>query len=135
MTCAMRFSLLPVADDSGCGPPYIMLKWSIWKKLLYQSTVMKKSDTRLAQTEQLEACFTSEQKELFQMAAELEGITLYDFIVRSAQEQASHIIAEHNRIRLGFEDSLAFAESLLDPPEPNQRMMAAAAAYKRAIGL
>lgn len=96
---------------------------------------MKKSDTILAQTEQLEVCFTSEQKELFQMAAELEGITIYDFIVRSAQEQASHIIAEHNRIKLGFEDSLAFAESLLDPPEPNQRMMAAAAAYKRAIGL
>lgn len=101
---------------------------------------MKKSDTRLAQTEQLEACFTSDfsgtvQKELFQMAAELEGITLYDFIVRSAQEHASNIIAEHNRIKLGFEDSLAFAESLLDPPEPNKRMMAAAAAYKREIGL
>lgn len=96
---------------------------------------MKKTDASIAQIKQLEACFTSEQKELLQMAAELEGITLYDFIIISAQERAQVTIAEHNRIKLDLEDSLAFAESLLDPPEPNQRMMAAAAAYKRAMGL
>lgn len=96
---------------------------------------MQKLDSKLTPAEQLEACFTSQQKELLQMAAELEGLTLYDFIVRSAQERAQVTIAEHNRIKLNFEDSLAFAESLLDPPEPNQRMLAAAAAYKRAMGL
>ena len=40
-------------------------------------------------------------------------------------------IAEHNRIKLGPEDSRAFAESLLEPPEISDRMMAAAAEYKQ----
>ena len=52
--------------------------------------------------------------------------------MRSAQAQARRVIEEHTRLQLSIEDSQAFVEALLNPPEPNARMIAAAAEYKRA---
>jgi uncharacterized protein (DUF1778 family) len=88
-----------------------------------------------AKPKRLEARLTTEQKELLQLAAEIEGTTITDFVVRSAQTEARRIIEEHTRLRLSLEDSQAFVEALLHPPEPNARMMAAAAEYKQAIDL
>jgi uncharacterized protein (DUF1778 family) len=85
--------------------------------------------------ERLEARLTSEQKELLQLAAEIEGTTLTDFVIRSAQSQARRVIAEHNQIKLTLQDSQAFVESLINPPAPNDHMMKAAAEYKKAMGL
>lgn len=83
--------------------------------------------------ERLEARLTSEQKELLLIAAEIEGTTLTDFVIRSASLQARQIIAEHTRIQLSLEDSQAFVESLLNPPESNSRMLAKAREYKQEI--
>lgn len=85
--------------------------------------------------ERLEARLTAEQKELLQQAAELEGTSLTQFVVSSAQEQARRLIEEHTRLQLGREDSQAFVESLLNPPQPNVRMKAQAQEYKRSLGL
>ena len=85
--------------------------------------------------ERLEARLTSEQKELLQRAAQLEGTTLTDFVVRSAQEQARRVIEEHTLIKLSLEDSQAFARALLNPSKPNARMMAVAIEYKDSMGL
>jgi uncharacterized protein (DUF1778 family) len=84
--------------------------------------------------ERLEARLTASQKELLQQAATLEGTSLTEFVVRSAQQQARRVIEEHTQIKLGLEDSQAFVESLLNPPNPNSRMMAAADEYKRSLG-
>jgi uncharacterized protein (DUF1778 family) len=84
--------------------------------------------------ERLEARLTASQKELLQQAATLEGTTLTEFVVRSAQQQARRVIEEHTLIKLGLEDSQSFVESLLNPPDPNTRMMAEAAEYKRSLG-
>jgi uncharacterized protein (DUF1778 family) len=91
--------------------------------------------SQLSKKERLEARLTSEQKELLQIAAEIEGTTLTDFVIRSAQSHARRVISEHNQIKLSLEDSQSFVESLLNPPAPNERMMKAAAEYKKAIGL
>src|SRR6476469_11133583 len=88
-----------------------------------------------AKPKRLEARLTTEQKELLQLAAEIEGTTITDFVVRSAQTEARRIIEEHTRLQLSLEDSQAFVEALLNPPEPNARMMAAAAEYNQAIDL
>ena len=53
--------------------------------------------------------------------------------MRSAQTQARRLIEEHTRLQLSLEDSQVFVEALLNPPEPNARMIAAAAEYKQAI--
>ena len=47
--------------------------------------------------------------------------------------EARLTIEEYTRLQLSLEDSQAFVEALLSPPEPNARMMAAAAEYKQAI--
>ncbi|AFZ56387.1 DUF1778 domain-containing protein [Anabaena cylindrica FACHB-243] len=97
--------------------------------------MLNTEQSQTAKKERLEARLTSEQKELLQRAAEIEGTTLTDFVVRSAQAQARRVIEEHTRIKLSLEDSQAFVASLLNPPEPNQRMMKAAAEYKQAMEL
>jgi uncharacterized protein (DUF1778 family) len=90
---------------------------------------MPSSLKKSSKKERLEASLTSEQKELLLIAAEIEGTTLTDFVIRSSQKQALQVIAEHTRIQLSLEDSQAFVESLLNPPEANSRMLAKAREY------
>jgi|AGTN01.3.fsa_nt_gi Uncharacterized protein conserved in bacteria len=85
-------------------------------------------------SERLEARISAEQKALFQRAAELQGRTLTDFIVASVQDAAVRTIDEMQVIRLSVEDSKAFAEALLNPPEPNERLRAAARRYMDVMG-
>jgi len=84
-----------------------------------------------AKEERLEARLSATQKELIQQAALLEGTTLSDFVVRSASEEARRIVEKHTSIELSLKDSQAFVEALLNPPEPNERMIAAAQKYKQ----
>jgi uncharacterized protein (DUF1778 family) len=82
----------------------------------------------------LEARISREQKRLFQRAADLQGRTLTDFVVSSAQEAAVRTIGEMQIIRLNGEDSRVFAETLLSPREPTERLRAAARRYREMIG-
>jgi len=87
-----------------------------------------------ARRERLEARITPEQKELFQYAASLEGRSLTDFVISSVQAAAEASIERHRIIRLSMQDSLAFAEALLHPPEPNDELRAAYARYRELTG-
>jgi uncharacterized protein (DUF1778 family) len=71
---------------------------------------------------------------LFQRAAELQGRTLTDFLVSSAHEAAVRTIEEMRLIRLSAEDSRTFAEALLNPRRPSEKLRAAARRYMEAIG-
>ncbi len=82
--------------------------------------------------ERLEARVSREQKELFQRAAELQGRTLTDFVVASAHQAAVRTIEEMATIRLGAEESRAFADAVLNPREPTERLRAAARRYLEA---
>ncbi len=93
------------------------------------------SEEKSSKPERLEARLTREQKDLLQRAADLEGRTLTDFVVSHAQEAAIRTIQERTIIKLSQSDSLAFVESLLNPPEPSTRMQAAATEYKLSVGL
>ena len=88
-------------------------------------------DRGTAKRERLEARVSAEQKALLQRAADLQGRTLSDFIIGSAQRAAEEIIREHTVITLTAQDSRAFVEALLNPPAPNERLRAAAARYKQ----
>jgi uncharacterized protein (DUF1778 family) len=83
--------------------------------------------------ERLEARVTREQKELFHRAAALEGRTVTDFVVRSAQLAAEQTISRHEQAVLTARESQAFVEALLSPQEPNKALRAAAARYRRVI--
>lgn len=81
----------------------------------------------------LEARVKPEIKALWQKAAELEGRTLTDFVVASVQEAAYQVIERHEKLKLDEEDSKAFVDALLDPPQPNKFLVAAALRYKETI--
>lgn len=88
---------------------------------------------RVTKSERLEARVTLQQKMLLQRAAELRGLSLTDFLVTSAQTVAEATIREHNVITLTAQDSLAFAEALLSPREPNEALRAAFARHDENI--
>jgi len=87
-----------------------------------------------ARNERLEARISRAQKELFQRAAELQGRALTDFVIASAHDAAVRVIEETQTIRLGAEDSRAFAEALIKPREPNARLKSAAERYLKFVG-
>lgn len=81
--------------------------------------------------ERLEARITPAQKEILQYAAELEGRSLTDFVVSSAQATAKRIIQEHEILLLSTKDREAFVNALLNPPAANDKLLRAARRYKQ----
>lgn len=80
-------------------------------------------------SDRLEARISAEQKALFRRAAELQGRTLTDFVVTSAQEAALRTIEDFRTVRLNTAESRAFAEAVLNPLEPTERLRIAARRY------
>lgn len=84
--------------------------------------------------ERLEARVSSEQKALFQRAADLQGRSLTDFVVSALQDAAEDAIRSHHVITLSARDSHIFANALINPPEPNEYARKAAAEYRAFTG-
>jgi uncharacterized protein (DUF1778 family) len=82
-----------------------------------------------ARNERLEARVSAAQKDLFLRAAELQGRTLTDFVIASVHEAAVRTIEEMQSIQLSAQESRAFAEAMLNPREPTERLKAAARRY------
>lgn len=83
--------------------------------------------------ERLEARVSREQKNLLERAAALEGRSITDFVVASAQAAAVEAIQRHEVITLTGRDSLAFAQALMNPPAPNEQLRAAARRHRELI--
>lgn len=77
----------------------------------------------------LEARLTDEQKTLLQLAAELRGQSLTEFVVRASEDAATKALERAGVIVLSQRDSAAFVETVLNPPEPGPQLRAAAARY------
>lgn len=69
-------------------------------------------------TARLEARITPGLQALLKRAAELDGRTVTDFVVTAAQEAAERRVEQAHVIRLSLEDQRAFADAILNPPEP-----------------
>jgi uncharacterized protein (DUF1778 family) len=89
----------------------------------------------LKKAERIEARLNSEQKHRIEYAASIKGTSLSDFIIGSADAAAARTIQEHETWTLTGKDREVFVNAFLHPPEPSQRMKAAAARYKKRIGL
>ena len=72
--------------------------------------------------ERLEARVTHEQKKLIERAAELEGRSLTDFLVTSAQAAARQVIHEREILQLTSRERELFVNAILNPPEPNEKL-------------
>ena len=84
-----------------------------------------------AKSERLEARISGAKKAYLQHAAELSGRSLSEFIVDSAQAEATRVIKEHEAIQLNPAEQVAFVTALLAAAEPNNRLRQAAAKYRQ----
>ena len=82
----------------------------------------------------LEARISAEEKELFKRAADLQGCSLTEFVVRSAQEAARKAVREHQMMSLTARDTEAFIKALLKPPAPGKILKRAAERYQKVMG-
>ena len=84
--------------------------------------------------ERVEARITSAQKKLLERAAALEGRSLTDFVLASAEAAAAETVSRHQLLKLTPEDQKTFTDGLLNPPMPNRALRVAVARYRAAQG-
>ena len=70
----------------------------------------------------IDARLTPEQKAVIQHAADLQSRSVSDFVIECAYAEAERTIREHEIITLSAQESMRFAELLLDPPAPGERL-------------
>lgn len=96
--------------------------------------MLKTAQAKRARSGRLEARISHAQKELFLRAARLQGRSLTDFLVASAQEAALETVRTHDAVRLSDRDREAFVSALLAPPAPSKALRAAAKRYRKRTG-
>ena len=74
----------------------------------------------------------AEEKSLLVRAAALEHTNLTEFVIRTAVANAKEVIELNERQELSERDSLQVMDLLENPPEPNEKLMAAAFAMPKA---
>ena len=81
----------------------------------------------------LDARLNEEQKVLIQKAADLEGRTMTDFVLHSAEAAAERTIEQRAMLILTARETEAFVDALLNPAEPGPVLRNAARHYKRVV--
>lgn len=84
--------------------------------------------------ERLELRATSDQKRLIKRAAELTGTTVAAYTLSHVQEAAAATIRDFESLFLRDEAREVFVQALLNPPEPNEALKAAATRHRQ-LGL
>ena len=102
---------------------------------MFRTDTHTKAPGKRPRAERLEARITKAQKELFVRAAELQGRSLTDFLVASAQEAALATVRTHDAVRLSERDRETFVSALLTPPTPAKTLQQAAKRYRKRTGL
>jgi len=82
-----------------------------------------------------DARLTEHQKVLLQRAADLEGRTITDFVLHSAETAAERTIRERAMLILTARESEMLVESILNPRAPGPVLRRAARQYKKQFGV
>jgi|SRR5579872_6250671 len=96
--------------------------------------VARKRKGPKAKAYRFDARLNEEQKVLIQKAADLEGRTMTDFVLHSAEAAAERAIEERAMLILSARQSEAFVDAILSPAEPGPVLRAAARHYKKTVG-
>jgi uncharacterized protein (DUF1778 family) len=96
---------------------------------------MPKTDTRTrsrtaSRPQRLEARISKAQKDLFVRAADLQGRSLTDFVIASAQAAALETVRTHDALSLSDRDRQTFVSALLSSPTPAAALQRAAKRYR-----
>ena len=82
-----------------------------------------------------DARLTADQKRLIQRAADLEGRSMTDFVLQSAEAAAERTIQERAMLILSVRETEVFVNAILHPAEPRSVLRKAAREYKKFAGL
>ncbi|CAD6557238.1 hypothetical protein LMG27952_06321 [Paraburkholderia hiiakae] len=80
------------------------------------------------------ARLSAEKQEILQLAADLSGSTLNQFIVQAALRAAEQVIEQEEvirSIRLTMDESKRFFALLDEPPQPNEVLQRAMARFRK----
>jgi uncharacterized protein (DUF1778 family) len=84
-------------------------------------------------TARLEARIPVQVYDQMQRAARLRGMTLTGYLIATAGEDARRVVEDAEIMRLARADQIRFAEALINPPEPNERLARAAKQHAQLI--
>ncbi len=76
---------------------------------------------------------TSQEQEDLQMAADMVGAEIREFVVQAALEKAKQVIAAESPLVLTRRESLRLLELIENPPPRNERFLQAQARYQKLI--
>ncbi|BAI99013.1 hypothetical protein Sj15T_10100 [Sphingobium sp. TA15] len=85
------------------------------------------------ETARLEARIPVQVYDQMQRAARLRGMTLTGYLLATAGEDARRAVEDADILRLAREDQIRFAQALIDPPTPNDRLKRAASRHRELI--
>jgi uncharacterized protein (DUF1778 family) len=92
--------------------------------------MMPQDQTRTAR---VEARIAPDALAIVKRAAEIQGRSVSDFMVAAAQEAAARTIEQTHIIQLSIEDQRAFADAILNPPEPTPALRRAFRRHRELI--
>jgi uncharacterized protein (DUF1778 family) len=84
-------------------------------------------------TARLEARIPVQIYDQMQRAARLRGMTLTGYLIATAGEDARRVVEDAEIMRLARADQIRFAEALINPPKPNERLTRAAKRHAELI--
>jgi uncharacterized protein (DUF1778 family) len=85
------------------------------------------------ETARLEARVPVQVYDHMQRAARLRGMTLTGYLIATAGEDARRVVEDADIMRLARQDQIRFAQALIDPPKPNERLSRAAKRHAELI--
>ena len=86
-------------------------------------------------TTRLKARLSADVMARLKRAAEIQGLTLTDFVVAAADDAARRAIEQTGIIRLSVKDQRKIAAAILDPPKPAPALRRAAKCYRELFGV
>ena len=93
----------------------------------------KRRKTPSAKTYRFDARLNEEQKILIQRAADLEGRTMTDFVLHSAEDAAERTIHERTILIASARETEIFVNALLNPSKPGSVLRVAAQHSKETL--
>jgi uncharacterized protein (DUF1778 family) len=91
--------------------------------------------TKPARSWRFDARLKADQKLLIQRAADLEGRTMTDFVLHSAEEAAERTIRERSLLVLSARESEEFVTAILNPAMPGKILSKSVRQYKKFTGI
>jgi uncharacterized protein (DUF1778 family) len=73
-------------------------------------------------------------KRKLERAAAFEETSVTDFVLANAVAAAERVIDTHEKVTLSAKDWDVFYDALINPPEPNEKLKAAARRYRERFG-